>query len=179
MDFLYCGEAKVLQENLDVFLALAEELKLKGLSGGGPEAETDPGQKILQDRSVPVKKENGPKYTAPLSNFEDESSKRSYDTTVAVRNDKIHVELHDLDEQIKSMITKSDVRTSNGQGNLASCNFCGKQRPLSAMPQHIEANHITGVSHACDICGKVSRSRGALRKHVSTLHRHQKTLLQD
>ena len=30
VDFLYNGEANVCQENLDSFLALAEELKLKG-----------------------------------------------------------------------------------------------------------------------------------------------------
>ena len=39
VDFLYCGEANVPQENLDSFLALAEELKLKGLMGTNPEAE--------------------------------------------------------------------------------------------------------------------------------------------
>ena len=33
VDFLYCGEANVFQENLDSFLAIAEELKLKGLMG--------------------------------------------------------------------------------------------------------------------------------------------------
>ena len=33
VDFLYFGEANVHQENLDAFLALAEELKLKGLTG--------------------------------------------------------------------------------------------------------------------------------------------------
>jgi len=31
VDFLYCGEANVSQENLDSFLALAEEFQLKGL----------------------------------------------------------------------------------------------------------------------------------------------------
>ena len=31
IDFLYCGEANVFQENLDSFLAIAEELQLKGL----------------------------------------------------------------------------------------------------------------------------------------------------
>ena len=34
MDFLYQGEANVLQENLDSFLAFAEELQLKGLGKG-------------------------------------------------------------------------------------------------------------------------------------------------
>ena len=35
VDFLYCGEANVVQENLDAFLSIAEELKLKGLTGQG------------------------------------------------------------------------------------------------------------------------------------------------
>merc|ERR1719319_1188910 len=33
-DFLYYGEANVYQENIDAFLAIAEELKLKGLTKG-------------------------------------------------------------------------------------------------------------------------------------------------
>ena len=32
VDFLYFGEAGILQENLDNFLALAEEMQLKGLT---------------------------------------------------------------------------------------------------------------------------------------------------
>ena len=36
LDFLYFGEANVYQENLDSFLAIAEELKLKGLTGQTP-----------------------------------------------------------------------------------------------------------------------------------------------
>merc|ERR1719509_337986 len=37
IDFLYFGEANVYQENLDSFLAVAEELQLKGLMGSGAE----------------------------------------------------------------------------------------------------------------------------------------------
>ena len=33
VDFLYFGEVKVYQENLDSFLAIAAELELKGLEG--------------------------------------------------------------------------------------------------------------------------------------------------
>ena len=33
LDFLYFGEANVYQEDLDYFLAIAEEIKLKGLTG--------------------------------------------------------------------------------------------------------------------------------------------------
>ena len=31
LDFLYCGETSIYQENLDSFLTIAEELKLEGL----------------------------------------------------------------------------------------------------------------------------------------------------
>ena len=37
VDFLYYGEANVFQENLDSFLAIADELKLKGLTGQAAE----------------------------------------------------------------------------------------------------------------------------------------------
>ena len=33
LDFIYHGEANIYQEDLDGFLALAEELKLRGLAG--------------------------------------------------------------------------------------------------------------------------------------------------
>ena len=42
VDFLYLGEANVFQENLDSFLALAEELKLKGLTGNLDKAKEPP-----------------------------------------------------------------------------------------------------------------------------------------
>merc|ERR1712129_228422 len=35
LDFLYYGEANVYEENIDAFLVIAEELKLKGLTGNG------------------------------------------------------------------------------------------------------------------------------------------------
>merc|ERR1712150_460337 len=41
IDFLYFGEANVYQENLDSFLAVAEELQLKGLMGSGAEEEVE------------------------------------------------------------------------------------------------------------------------------------------
>merc|ERR1712153_27043 len=41
IDFLYFGEANVYQENLDYFLAVAEELQLKGFMGSGAEKEAE------------------------------------------------------------------------------------------------------------------------------------------
>ena len=54
MDFLYRGEANVVQENLDSFLAIAEELQLRGLVGKKDEraenfdaSGNDPSSKVL------------------------------------------------------------------------------------------------------------------------------------
>ena len=54
VDFLYRGEANVLQDNLDSFLGIAEELQLKGLTG---RADGEDGTQIEPTVKMP-KKEN-------------------------------------------------------------------------------------------------------------------------
>ena len=173
MDFLYYGEANVLQDNLESFLALAEEFKLKGISGSTQSDEKPHQSKPQKSYRMPVKKEPEQHpirhFGAPVKeeHFESKcSEERTPDKTVALTNTGIS----DLDEQIKSMITKTNISAGPGKGLLATCKVCGKQKPLKQMPQHIEANHITGVSHSCDICGKTSRSRNALRVHKQLYH---------
>ena len=46
VDFLYCGEANVFQENLDSFLAITGELELKGLMGGNQEEEGEKKKRV-------------------------------------------------------------------------------------------------------------------------------------
>ena len=176
VDFLYLGEANIFQEDLDSFLALAEELSLKGLTGTGdldkvkePPIETKPNFKNVPEQTEKAKQ--------PQRALNDEYQLyENSDTAIAVQSHAISTVMQDLDEQIKSMMTKTNVKLPNGQGYVVSCNICGKEAPSKNMPSHIEANHITGVSHACDICGKVSRSRQTLRMHK---HRYHQTLLQD
>ena len=175
VDFIYFGEAKVFQRSLDSFLALAEELRLKGLTeNDSASKEKEPEREAPQmHKKLLLKEEEEHKIT---SKFEYQESGNPGDKLVAVTNNLFSADLENLDEQIKSMWTKTDIRSDNGKGYFGSCNICGKQALIKNMTSHIEANHITGVSHACDICGKVSRSRDAIRIHK---HRAHKTLLQD
>jgi len=46
IDFLYLGEANIHQENLDSFLAVAEELQVKGFIGSGADEEVEEERKI-------------------------------------------------------------------------------------------------------------------------------------
>ena len=178
MDFLYYGEANVLQEDLESFLALAEEFKLKGLSGSSQSDEEPHQSKPHKNYKMPTERELE---QHPISHFEAPvkeehfeskySEERTPDKTVALKNTGVSVELQDLDDQIKSMITKTNISAGLGKGFLATCNVCGQQKPFRQMPQHIEANHITGISHSCDLCGKTSRSRNALKVHKITYHK--------
>ena len=57
LDFLYLGEANVFQENLESFLALAEELQLKGLTGTSDSVKEE---EILMKGKVPNNKIKNP-----------------------------------------------------------------------------------------------------------------------
>ena len=70
VDFLYLGEANVHQENLDSFLAIAEELQLKGLMG-----QTE---LILNANPTPQEMNHKPFHkmeTSNLNNFESKIDK--------------------------------------------------------------------------------------------------------
>ena len=90
---------------------------------------------------------------------------------IAVTNYTETLDPEELDEKINSMMS-----TTGRIDHNRACNICGKEGPKSHVMRHIEANHITGVSHACDLCGKTSRSRKVLNNHKHTYH---KIILQD
>ena len=100
------------------------------------------GQRPVQQNEQPI----------PNPNQEILYSDGKNDKTVALANTRTSVQLHDLDEQIKSMITKSDISAGHNRGFLSTCNVCGKEAPFNDMRRHMETNHITGVSHSCSMC---------------------------
>ena len=70
VDFLYTGEANVYQENLDSFLAIAEELRLKGLMGQTEDVD----MKTEINHTIPTHGQMNPKpsYNREKSNLNTE-----------------------------------------------------------------------------------------------------------
>ena len=174
LDFVYLGEAKIFQENLNPFLTLAEELGLKGLKGKTENESkfgevikllnTKPAHPFVGDTKDKVKAKD---YCDPLSDGAEVAN--------ALKNYNERKELKQLDEKINSMMQLTGHLMKNGsqhQRAAFSCKVCGKEANKSHMKEHIEAHHIAGLSHSCNICGKVSRSRSGLRLHNRQEHRN-------
>ena len=77
-------------------------------------------------------------------------------------------DLQELDEKVKSMMEISPNLIPNGKERAKICKMCGKEGQSMGIRDHIEANHLEGVSLPCNVCGKDFRSRMILRKHTCT-----------
>ena len=170
IDFLYCGEANIFQENLDSFLAIAEELQLKGLMG-----KTNDDDQIVpqKPRKIPIFKNESKIPTFPESSGPIvENQIAEYDTTVGTVEQKSHFsgDMQELDKKINSMMVKTSNKSARGQ-LLYMCTLCGKESELTQLKNHIEANHLEGISVPCKQCEKVFRSRPSLANHLYLYHK--------
>ena len=175
VDFLYYGEANLTQENFDVFLGLAEEFRLKGLTGSSTEDKTDTLKAKTSEQEKKFERRNPDDRTisttstisTPLNEYNHKTNAEHSSTALVSSG------ADQLDEQIKYLMTRTEKMMTSGNTNKAvfACNQCGKEGQWQNIRTHIEANHIANnISHSCDICGKVSRSRDGLRKHKTKEH---------
>ena len=126
LDFLYYGEANVYQDDLDAFLAIAEEFQLKGLTGKLDEEEVkeeNPKPKVFH----PTRKQYQPKQTGsngqlPINDMASDIFKKS-DNVVAIP-EQFSADFKELDEKVNSMMEKSE----NSIPLRYTCKLCGKER---------------------------------------------------
>ena len=173
IDFLYFGEANVFQENLDSFLAIAEELKLKGLTGQNCNLDEEK-PKESNSSSLPMQFE--PKAVVKSDNRQPSSLKHADQQLVNIDKSVDQMmtltkyateDLQELDEQVKSMMENSPnmIQVGKAPRRAKICKACGKEGNPTAIRDHIEANHLDGVSIPCNHCEKTFRSRIAKRMH--------------
>ena len=74
--------------------------------------------------------------------------------------------MESLDQQVKSMMLFSENADPYEKGRRAKiCKVCGKEGNYKNIMEHIEANHIAGISVPCDLCGRSFKSRNSLSNH--------------
>ena len=160
IDFLYCGKANVDQKDLDSFLAIAEEIQLKGFMGkvhndeltqtGTVELPVPKTANQLHKKDENTSRSSGPFQTKLISESDEA------DMTVALTSCSSG-NLQELDAKCDSMMEKTKKKQGNGQP-VYRCKVCGKEAMSGDLKKHIEANHLEGVSIPCSCCEKTFRS---------------------
>ena len=180
VDFIYHGEANVLQEDLDSFLALAEELQLKGLTGSQTvmsDEKEEPTQKSKMPTPPKLEPEPYGSQNTQINineSFDPNDTNKWHVSSVVpfdtvVMNVSGDLTKEDMDAKKMSMIERVEDGFSNWR-----CIVCGKTTKVGSkiqdMKRHTET-HLEGFSYPCNQCGKISRSSNALQHHVSVYHR--------
>ena len=176
LDFMYHGVAEIYQENLDAFLAVAEELQLKGLTGEDKEhkKEVEKKNNINTDdvKTTNTSVQSVTNEIEPYYNEEYDSNEMNI--VVATKRPAVQVSFNggsaeDLKATLWSIISQN--------GTLLTCTVCGKSkdktRDINAnkqMVSHVESLHTEGVVYDCNKCDKTFRSKNALHKHTQQIH---------
>ena len=100
VDFLQFGEAEVFQETLDSFLAIAEELKLEGLTETSGEAKKPTLKAEPTVRNDPQKDEKAEADSPP--SYAQMPTKPDREVA-SVQENQISMVLQDLDEHVRSI----------------------------------------------------------------------------
>ena len=179
LEFLYRGEANLFQDDLDSFLAIAEELQLKGLTGTSERFEdSNRDEKYFLEQSVPdIKNEiSNQVISQKIQNHakpgENKILALPANSSLSVPGN-LSVDLVELEEKVKSMMQKSQNKNGNGRGFAFVCKVCGKEGLSHNIKDHIEANHLEGVVIPCNFCDKTFRCKNTVRMHIKRQYQLQ------
>ena len=186
-DFLYQGEANVHHEDLNSFLALAEELQLKGLQANDQQtkeniSETFEPKYVARKSNIsPERLSFAEEKSFKLPNSKKTISKQSMESrtnnerALSLNTDSSFTNETELTEKVKSLMLVSENRYKGnpGKSRLRICKVCGKEGQFQNMTSHIEANHISGIVLPCNICGVTKASRNGLAQHKLKFHKQE------
>ena len=182
MDYVYNGEVKIFQDDLDRFLTVAERFKLEGLLG---DKESGVDESIIQQPIDPIPVPRGRPRARPNQVKREENcvidetntnDATTYDPDTKSRElavaEPVKVNMSGEDKLIlEEKINRNVERAVNG---MFKCTLCGKEAKQKIQIQyHIEGIHMEGLSLPCNICGKTFRSRNAFTIHKFREHNHK------
>ena len=176
LDFLYYGEASIPQDKLDNFLKIAAELEIKSLDGGNDTKVKEENFTLTSKQSVETKLLS---QREPKEHVVSHSENTKTDNIIPkklidfVKQEKLG-KVRDLEEKVKSMMFLGEKKILMGgkMKSLSFCKVCGKEAQHSAIRDHIEANHLEGISIPCNLCKKSLKSRKTLIKHNLIFHKY-------
>ena len=171
IDFLYLGDANIYQDKLDSFLTIANELQLKGFTREPENSAYNEIENDLKGESLHQETQNLQRTEQPNTDI---NLFCQTDKILSLVKATVSDDPTQLDEQINSLMeaTESFVTRKSGQRNKAFiCKVCRKEAEFTDLKRHIESFHISGMTHSCEICGKISTTRKGMKMHFLREHR--------
>ena len=161
VDFIYLGEANVFQEHLESFLALAEELELKGLNGSsGEESPEYPKESFSRNKRRTDWNQEQDESQSLMATVKHDGQKFE-GTVMRMQSTPRQTSIIEPDT-----IAKIDLLIEKRIDGY-KCTNCGyTKNHLGQMRQHVE-KHIEGLEYPCNSCDKVLRSSSSFRVHRS------------
>ena len=161
LDYIYCGEIRIYQDQLDSFLDCANKLQIQGLLANDQDSQDDQ----IKENNKDIK--NFFNEYEDKANMENEIIPSKPEREVSQGANTVKsltvTDNFELKEKIKSLYTRE-----NGK---YFCNTCGKTTTdMGNMRKHVEI-HIDGLQYDCQLCDKTFRSRNSLNVHKSTSHK--------
>ena len=176
LDYIYYGEAKLHQEQLDSFLKSAQKLEIEGLLGLGDikneerNSENDHDMKeveaneILLDNSLLIKNDKGP--IKDIKQPKTESFNAPYKLKCEQKNcmkiDVGSMTQEEIGNKIKELYKKVD-----GVWICSECNYENTNK--GKIRRHIET-HINGLIYTCKVCHKEYGTRNSWQSHIDKVH---------
>ena len=187
LDFIYCGEVTLEQEELENFIKTGEELKVRGLSI--MKTPTVPSPSLTKMKPCPDNvfvlepSDDGSNEAviaaAPLlaTSTPLEFTSASVEQCVKSEESEGFHEITDWEDLKRFAIVKKGKHGS-GEHRSYQCSLCGKigkgRGSLANIMSHIECKHFKNAfTHKCDICQESFNTRGILKSHTRSMHKGQ------
>ena len=165
LNYMYDGEVKIYQDDLDRFLTIAQRFKLEGLLSDG-----DPQQKEEEKHWIEETTLQPPENMNKDLDLKPKRRDRNDRQIARVGNEDFKITM--TQEEKNNLDLKVNQHVDRREDGLFQCNLCGKSaKQKIEIKNHIEAKHLEGVEIPCSICGKTFRSRNTLCKHRTTVHK--------
>ena len=165
LDYIYNGEIKIYQEDIERFFTLAQKLKLEGI----PEQDISLNDYNTENKAEPSWEESVAELTdlKKIEVFQKTKSRKKQE----LRKERNMISLLPGDiDTIEKLIEKVDESYSKDESGSFCCHFCSYQgRCSDHIKKHVET-HFDGLALNCDQCGKTYRSRDSLRHHKRRFH---------
>ncbi len=164
LDYMYNGEVKIFQENLDRFLALAQRFQLQGLMMQGYDSTEEHYEKS-EEVTNPVPLLASPHVGEKKFSFEE--SEGSKDLALP---EKINLPVGSK-ENLKDINQKVNEFLEITESGKFKCSICGKEAKQKIQIQYHIETHVEGIEIPCSMCNKIFRSRHTLALHKSRQHK--------